>query len=109
MFDMQSAAAALDTKAAGLTMNRRPRLLMAAARHGAALYARERDLKVLLPAMATTRRKAADVAARLAPIEEELERRRRMGAPDYSVRRHVGLLSALLAERRAAARSAALR
>lgn len=107
MFDMLSSAL-LETKAAGMARDRRPRLLMRAARHGAAMYSRERDLKGLMPAMATSRRKAADVAARLALVEEELERRRRVGAPEYSVRRHVGLLSALVAERRAA-RGAAVR
>ncbi|MEM6439492.1 MAG: DUF6477 family protein [Pseudomonadota bacterium] len=94
---------ALATKAAGLPANRRPGLLMRAARHGAGLYRRERDLRALLPGMATSRRRGRDVAARLALVEAELEAHRRDGAPGYSVRRHVGVLSALLAERRALA------
>ncbi|MFO7854431.1 MAG: DUF6477 family protein [Paracoccaceae bacterium] len=83
---------------------RRPRLLVRAAKAGAALYRRERDLVPLLPAMATASRKAADVASRLEAAEAELEALRVAGAPDYPLRRHVAVLSALLAERAAAAR-----
>ncbi|HKK34768.1 MAG TPA: DUF6477 family protein [Paracoccaceae bacterium] len=82
---------------------RRPRLLVRAAKAGAALYRRERDLAPLLPAMATSARKAADVASRLEAAEAELEALRMAGAPDYPLRRHVAVLSALLAERAVAA------
>ena len=101
--DRNVAQVRFSTKAAGLPANRRPGLLMRAARYGAGLYRRERDLRALLPAMATSRRRARDVAARLAMVESELATRRRAGAPAYSVRKHVGILSALLAERRDAA------
>ena len=83
---------------------RRPRLLARAARAGAALYRRDRDLPALLPGFSAGRR-AADLIARLSLLEADCEARRRAQAPDYAVRRHVLALSALLAER--AAREAA--
>jgi hypothetical protein len=111
MFDLATDAA-LDAPLAGRPAAprrpapaplRRPRLLLRAARAGAALYRRERDVRALLPGMTLRGRKASDVAARLAPLEAELDDLRRAGAPDYPLGRHVAVLSALLAERAAAA------
>lgn len=87
---------------------RRPRLLVRAGRAGAAIYRRERDLPALLPGFAAAGRRAGDLPARLELAEAACEAQRRAGAPEYSVRRHVGLLSALLAERATAAAAAAL-
>ena len=76
---------------------RRPRLLSRAARAGAALYRRERDLAALLPGASRLRR-AGDIVARLRHLEAECERERRQGAVEYSVTRHVRVLAALVAE-----------
>lgn len=97
MFDL-----APQTSQPAVAVLRRPRLLMRAARIGAGLYRRERDLRALLPAMASSRRRAVDVAARLRPLEADLDAARRDGRPGYSPARHVAALSALLAEGRAA-------
>jgi hypothetical protein len=77
----------------------RPRLLAAAARAGAALYRRERDLAGLLPSGATGR----GLVAALAAAEAAADSDRRALAPTYSPARHVKLLSALIAEAREAA------
>ena len=87
----------------------RPRLLLRAARAGAALYRRERDLPRLLPGMSPAGRRARDVADRLVPLEAALDAQRRAGSPNWSARRHVAALAALLAERAAAEAAAALR
>lgn len=76
----------------------RPRLLTAAARSGAAMYRRERDLPGLL-AGATVGRTLVD---RLIEAEAMAETERLAQAPTYSPARHVKLLSALMAEMRAA-------
>ncbi|MCZ8152436.1 MAG: DUF6477 family protein [Rhodobacteraceae bacterium] len=74
---------------------RRPRLLIAAARHGMEDYRRTRDLPRLIgPGIA-----AAEVIDRLAALEERLEDSRRTGDPGWSCLRHVEVLIALLAER----------
>lgn len=86
---------------------RRPASLIRAGRAGAALYRRERHLRGVAPSCASPRRSAREVAVRLAALEGECEELRRTGAPDYSVARHVLLLSALLAERAAAVCGAA--
>jgi len=100
MFDLTPQPVSRPAKA--LAADRRPRLLMRAARIGAGLYRRQRDLRPLLPAMATRSRRAADVAARLRPMEADQETARREGRPGYSPARHVAVLSALLAEQAAA-------
>ncbi|UWQ20266.1 DUF6477 family protein [Jannaschia sp. W003] len=75
---------------------RRPAMMVAAARHGAALYRRRRDLRRMLRvAIPPTPRLALE---RLVPIEAELEMRRRTRAKGYSVARHVDILAALMAE-----------
>lgn len=74
---------------------RRPRLLIAAARHGMEDYRRNRDLPRLIgPGIA-----AAEVIDRLTALEERLEDSRRAGDPGWSCLRHVEVLIALLAER----------
>jgi hypothetical protein len=75
----------------------RPRLLIAAARSGAALYRRERDLAGLLGGAG-----GRSVVAKLAEAEAAADADRRAQAPAYSAARHVRLLSALLAETAAA-------
>jgi hypothetical protein len=76
-----------------LTCLRRPRLLLAAAVRGLALYRRERDLPRVIdidkPAMAA-----------LLAAEGALDAARRAGQGGYSVRRHLEVLIALLAEAR---------
>lgn len=74
----------------------RPRLLAAAARAGAALYRRDRDLAGALPGGATGR----GLVAALTAAEAAADADRRAHAPGYSVSRHVRLLAALLAESR---------
>lgn len=81
-----------------LTRIVRPGLLARAARAGAAAYRRERDLAGLgLATMAGGRLVAALEAA-----EAACESDRLAGAAAYSPARHVRLLSALLAEAKAA-------
>lgn len=82
------------TQSAALPRLVRPRLLAAAARAGAALYRRERDLAGALPGGATSR----NLLAKLAEAEAQADAERRAQAPGYSVVRHVRLLTALIAE-----------
>lgn len=72
----------------------RPRLLVRAARIGASLYERERDLHAALPGLVSHRA----VVPALAAAEAACDAERRAGAPGYSAARHVKLLAALLAE-----------
>jgi hypothetical protein len=76
----------------------RPRLLTAAARSGAAMYRRERDLAGLLAGVTGGR----NLVERLMEAEGMAETERLAQAPSYSPARHVKLLSALMAEMRAA-------
>jgi hypothetical protein len=70
----------------------RPRLLAEAARAGAALYRRERDLPAGLG------NAARHIVAALTAAEAACDADRRSGSPAYSPARHVRLLSALIAE-----------
>lgn len=79
-----------------LTLSR-PALLARAARAGAALYRRERDLSRLMPGHSIKRGKKALIAA-LASAEAACESDRSDGVETYSVQRHISLLSALFAE-----------
>ncbi|MDF2231569.1 DUF6477 family protein [Albimonas sp. CAU 1670] len=88
--------------AQGAEAPRRPRLLWRAARAGARLYRRETHLRAAAPGFDAGRGPKA-VIAKLEELEQACEARRRAHAPEYSVRRHVLLLSALLAERAAPA------
>jgi hypothetical protein len=76
----------------------RPRLLAAAARAGAAMYRRERDLAGLLGGGVGGR----TVIAKLVEAEAQADANRRAQCPTYSASRHVRLLSALMAEMAAA-------
>jgi hypothetical protein len=72
----------------------RPRLLARAARAGAALYRRERDL----PASISRATRGATVVAALLSAEAACDAERRNGAPSYNPARHVRLLTALIVE-----------
>lgn len=79
------------------TTLRRPRLLARAARAGMAIYRRERDLTGVLKG-----RTGSGLIEALTAAEAACEEQRRAAAPGYSPARHVRVLTALLAESRAA-------
>lgn len=79
---------------------KRPKTLAKAARAGAALYRRDRDLSRLAPTCLKAGRKA--LIARLRGMESACEDERKAGAADYSLDKHLRILSALLAEARGA-------
>lgn len=93
--DAEAYAAPVEPETPGLL--RRPRLLASAAREGAKMYRRERDLRMSLPGM-TGPRKGVDIVSRLLGIEAEIDAERRAGVAAYSSLRHVQVLSALVAE-----------
>lgn len=76
----------------------RPRLLVEAARHGAAQYQRRRDLRRMLRVAIPANAERA--LAKLIPMEADLERRRIGDGRSYSVARHVDILAALMCEAR---------
>lgn len=76
-----------------LPPNRRPRLLITAARLGLPDYRRERDLPRLL------RGTTGDTLPALERLEAEAEDLRRAGDGRWSATRHVELMIALMAER----------
>ena len=76
---------------------RRPRILLAAARAGLADYRRERDLRRLRGSDRAT--PEATLGALIAE-ERELEAHRATGEATYSPKRHIAVLTALLAEAR---------
>ncbi len=80
---------------------RRPATLVRAAQAGVQLYRREKHLRGALPGFAGSRRPAREIAERLAAQEAQCEDMRKAHLPEYSAKRHVLLLSALLAERAA--------
>lgn len=82
-----------------LTALRRPKILIRAARAGLVDYRRERDLKRLR----RSEKSAAEVTFD-ALLEEEnaLEAHRASGEANYDLRRHIAVLTALLAEARLA-------
>lgn len=73
----------------------RPRLLVAAARHGIADYRSARDL----PRLVGPGVPGEAVTARLAELEARMEAARQAGDPGWSCLRHVEVMIALLAER----------
>lgn len=79
-----------------VTDSLRPRLLLTAARHGLALYRRDRDLPRLLT-LADARLRPLD-ALRLS--ENRHEAARRGNSATYSYARHIDVLIAVLAEMR---------
>jgi hypothetical protein len=84
---------------AAATRLSRPKLLVRAARAGMAHYRRERDLAGALKSSTP----GGGLIERLTAAEAACDEARRAGAPSYSPTRHVKLLTALLAEARAAA------
>ena len=72
---------------------RRPRLLMSAARFGLMDYRRERELPRLLRGI------GGDTLTALERLEAEAEDLRRAGDGRWSATRHVDLMIALMAER----------
>ncbi len=76
----------------------RPSLLTKAARIGARRYKRKKHLATLTPNGA--RMGQAALLKDLMEKENDLEWTRRNGAADYNVKRHVLILSALIAESR---------
>ena len=90
---------------------RRPRILVRTARMGARQYRRRRDLPGAVPGLLA--RPAGEIVQRLVEAEARCEDDRRHRSPGYRPARHVQILAALLAERRAvqakASGSAALR
>ncbi len=74
----------------------RPSLLVNAARFGLGGYRRARQLPRILGQSGTI--DAAAATAQLMSIEAELDEKRRNAAADYSVARHITVLSALMAE-----------
>ncbi len=77
---------------------RRPRLLIRAAHCGLAEYSRTRDLARLMRLGAVPSPERA--VARLLAEETEADALRRAGDATYSLRRHIELLVALIAEAR---------
>lgn len=77
---------------------RRPKLLVRAARMGVMHYRRDRDLGQVL------RQKGGggSPVKALVEAEERLETTRQEGDSTYSIQRHVGVLTALIAEARLA-------
>lgn len=88
-----------------LSALRRPRTLIRAARHGATRYRRERDLTFVKGETRPSTLHA--ILEHLLECESDLEIFRRTGSADYSVTQHVSVLTALIAETRAAATPAA--
>ncbi len=76
---------------------KRPRILARAARAGARLYERERDLQRILPGL-IGRRRPVEIVNRLSEAEAACEHSRRAREATYSIERHVQLLTALVAE-----------
>lgn len=83
---------------------RRPRLLVRAARHGAADYRREAHLLRLLGAPFPARQGA--VILQLMDLEAALDAGRRGRVASYSVARHIEVLAALIGEARTLAAAA---
>jgi len=79
-----------------LTTLKRPKLLVQAARIGGVGYHRDRDLRRLIPGM--PRNTDAEILESLTIQERCLHDARAAGATEYSLIRHVAVLSALIAE-----------
>lgn len=84
----------MDIAPSPLATLRRPPLLLRAARHGLALYRRERDLRRLIGSMKGPERAIGALLA----AEAEAEARRVEGDARYDVMRHIAILAALIAE-----------
>ncbi|ROU04181.1 DUF6477 family protein [Histidinibacterium lentulum] len=79
---------------------RRPRLLVTAARFGLDDYIRDIHLPRILRMAGSSLPRTGTALIRLLDIEESMDARRRAGAADYSVARHVEVLVAVMAETR---------
>ncbi len=77
---------------------RRPRLLIRAAQHGAEDYRRDSHLPRLLGYGQLPR--SGEALIRLMEDERVLDERRKTGAADYSLPRHVDILIAMVGEAR---------
>ncbi|MFQ5438409.1 MAG: DUF6477 family protein [Paracoccaceae bacterium] len=75
---------------------RRPRLLLSAARIGAANYHRNRDLRRLMRVENIPGKPA--ILARLVTMEVEFEAARKEKNTTYNISRHIEILAALIAE-----------
>ena len=78
----------------------RPRILTCAAKAGASLYVRERDLARVAPGVFAKASRTSPVVADLIAAEAECEVARKEGSATYSIERHISLLAALFAEAR---------
>ena len=79
-----------------LTRLKRPKILVDAARHGSQLYVRRKHLGKLLGGRHY--RSHSQLLDALSQYEFGLDQDRRDKAETYSVRRHIEVLSALMAE-----------
>lgn len=86
-----------------LSKLRRPNLLIKAARFGAKRYKRKKHLKSASPN--GLRMDQSALLKDLMEKENDLEWNRRAGTSDYNLKRHVLVLSALLAEAKRARRN----
>lgn len=77
---------------------KRPKILVRAAKIGLEWYRRERDLKKVIHSLTTPTPERA--VERLVVAERELEEFRATGQAQYSVHRHIAVLTALLGEAR---------
>ena len=76
----------------------RPRILARAAKAGAALYRRDRDLARIAPRLFARKGPKSVMLSGIAAAEAACEEERRSGSATYSIERHVSLLAALIAE-----------
>jgi hypothetical protein len=79
---------------------RRPKLLVSAARFGLEEYLRDTHLPRILRSGPGPLPSTGQALLRLLEIEATLDARRRQGAADYSVARHVEVMIAVMAEAR---------
>lgn len=80
----------------------RPKVLVKAARLGARIYRGAADLRRVAPKLASGGASGPSLIAALRAAEAMEEASRKAAEPTYSAARHVGLLAALIAERRRA-------
>ncbi|SEA08270.1 DUF6477 family protein [Rubrimonas cliftonensis] len=106
MIEAQPLTLALEAAEAALATLSRPRLLAAAARVGATLYRRQRDLPGLLPQGSGA--SGVRLVAAIMSAEAAANAARLAGDPTYAPARHVKLLTALLAEAAALKQSGGL-
>lgn len=96
MYDMMPDAEPESETRTSLLPLARPAILVRAARAGAALYRRSRDLPQAVAGLHGGSRRS--ILARLAEGEARCEEERKRRAPGYRPSRHVQILAALMAE-----------